>query len=178
MPDPQIPLQEATYLALTVPPLLLNGTAVPVGDGVAPSSKEMRPDGVYVLLSQWTTTPAGKATACQFWDATVLIDVIAPSRVQGKVNQLPALQVAAQIVERLEGQRIGVAQGWRMQPIDTILNTTAIDDTNKETVDVHRYLRFRFHLDYQQGNNTLPWTNPAPPIPAGRSYRRVSLPPS
>ncbi|WP_135435871.1 hypothetical protein [Hymenobacter fodinae] len=102
----------------------------------------------YILLSQWVATPLPWLPGCERWDCTLLVDIVSSFAVSGQVNELPALQLGAELVQRLGGQRLPLTQGWQMSPVFLSQASTVTDDTAKETVDVHRYYRLRTTLEF------------------------------
>ncbi|MBC6988935.1 hypothetical protein [Hymenobacter sp. BT491] len=143
MSDPQLLLQQALIAALNTPSIAVSGAVVkaythpPLGT---------RPP--YILVTQPTMIPGLGSVACQVWECTYLLDIVTSFATAGQVSDLPSFAISGQLLSRLHGKRLPLADGYQMAPVAFGLANTVTDAASGETVDVHRYVRVRFQLQY------------------------------
>lgn len=141
--DPQLSLQKAVYGALQG--LSLGEDGVPVYE-FAPTTAQPP----YVLLTQQTVSPRAILAGCRSWECTWLLDVVTSFTSKNQVSSLPATRLAEEILQCLEGQRLPLGEEFQMAPVELVTTTMLTDNPTQETVDVHRYLRFRCQVEQHQ----------------------------
>lgn len=142
--DPQLPLQKAVYEALGGLSLG-EGGSVPVHE-FAPTTAQPP----YVLLTQQTVSPKTILPGCRSWECTWLLDIVTSFATKNQVSSLPATRIAELVLGRLEGRRLNLGEDFQMGPVELINTTMLTDNPTQETVDVHRYLRFRCQVEQHQ----------------------------
>jgi hypothetical protein len=133
---PQQPIIRAIYQALTTTPLVTGAATFPVYTTVQLGRDE------YVLISQPTLTTGSGSSGCEAWDATLLLSVYTKFAQRSTVSWEPALEIGAQIAERLLHQQLPL-NNFSMSPIELVMANTgqSSDDT---AVYVQHTMRLRF----------------------------------
>ncbi|UOR05865.1 DUF3168 domain-containing protein [Hymenobacter aerilatus] len=143
--DPIITIQKAVFKALRDAQITLMATPVPTFEFVP---QTVNPP--YILISQQTCIPSNGSTNCKVWECTLLLDILTTFSTGGGINSDDVAEIAAQVLGVLEDKRLELSNGFQMSPAELIMSNNLVDNKTKETIDVHRFLRFSFSLEYHQ----------------------------
>ncbi|QNE38991.1 hypothetical protein F1C16_05195 [Hymenobacter sp. NBH84] len=144
--DPILTIQKAVFKALGEAQINYVSTPISIYEFVPESAPNH-----YILLSQQSCIPgATSAARCKVWECTILLDIVTGFPSIQQSTSTVAGEIAAQVLEVLEGKRLELTNGFQMSPTQLIMSNNLIDNKTKDMIDVHRFLRFSFGLEQHQ----------------------------